>query len=55
MIHKIETILGGRTLSLETGKVAKQAHGAVWIQYGETVVLLRPVELIQMRTVVFFH
>jgi polyribonucleotide nucleotidyltransferase len=40
MIHKIETILGGRTLSLETGKVAKQAHGAVWIQYGETVVLV---------------
>ena len=40
MIHKVETSLGERTLSLETGRVAKQAHGAVWIQYGETVVLV---------------
>ncbi len=32
--------LGGRTLSMETGRIAKQAHGAVWIQYGETVVLV---------------
>ena len=40
MIHKIETTLGERTLSFETGRVAKQAHGAVWIQYGETVVLV---------------
>jgi len=32
--------LGGRTLSIETGKIAKQAHGAAWIQYGETVVLV---------------
>ena len=40
MIHKVETTLGERTLSFETGRVAKQAHGAVWIQYGETVVLV---------------
>ena len=38
MIHKLEMELGGRTLSIETGKVAKQANGAVWVQYGETVV-----------------
>ncbi len=38
MIHKLEIELGGRTLSIETGKVAKQANGAVWVQYGETVV-----------------
>ena len=30
---------GGRTLTLETGKVARQADGAVLATYGETVVL----------------
>ena len=30
---------GGRTLTLETGKVARQADGAVIATYGETVVL----------------
>jgi len=37
---KIEHQLGGQTLSVETGKIAKQANGAVWLQYGETVVLV---------------
>jgi polyribonucleotide nucleotidyltransferase len=40
MSHKAEIELGGRTFSIETGKVAKQANGAVWIQYGDTVVLV---------------
>ena len=30
---------GGRTLTLESGRVARQADGAVLAQYGETVVL----------------
>ncbi len=30
---------GGRTLTLETGRVARQADGAVLVTYGETVVL----------------
>jgi polyribonucleotide nucleotidyltransferase len=30
---------GGRTLTLETGKIARQADGAVIATYGETVVL----------------
>lgn len=30
---------GGRTLTLETGKVARQADGAVMVTYGSTVVL----------------
>jgi polyribonucleotide nucleotidyltransferase len=34
---------GGRELSFETGKVAKQADGAVIIRYGETVVLVTAV------------
>ncbi|MHB1682496.1 MAG: polyribonucleotide nucleotidyltransferase [Bacilli bacterium] len=32
-------MLGGRRLRLETGRLAKQASGAVLVQYGETVVL----------------
>jgi polyribonucleotide nucleotidyltransferase len=40
MIEKLEMELGGRTISVETGRVAKQAHGAVWMQYGETIVLV---------------
>ena len=39
----VETVtreIGGRTLTLETGRVAKQAHGAVWVRYGDTVVLV---------------
>jgi len=31
---------GGRTLSIETGRLAKQAHGAALVTYGETVVLV---------------
>jgi polyribonucleotide nucleotidyltransferase len=43
MVEKIELELEGRTLSIEYGRVAKQAHGAVWMQYGETVVLVATV------------
>ena len=35
---------GGRTLTLETGKLAKQAHGAAVVRYGDTVVLVTAVE-----------
>ncbi len=38
-IHKQEIQWGGRTLTLETGKIARQANGAVMATYGETVVL----------------
>jgi polyribonucleotide nucleotidyltransferase len=32
--------VGGRTMTLETGRLAKQAGGAVLVTYGETVVLV---------------
>ena len=35
--------IGGRTLSIETGKIAKQADGAVVVTYGETIVLVAAV------------
>src|SRR6476469_8428714 len=37
--HSVEIDWGGRPLRLETGKVARQADGAVMATYGETVVL----------------
>ncbi|MBM4121805.1 MAG: polyribonucleotide nucleotidyltransferase [Nitrospira sp.] len=39
MVHVIEIDVAGRTLRLETGRVAKQASGAVLASYGDTVVL----------------
>jgi polyribonucleotide nucleotidyltransferase len=36
----VEREIGGRTLSLTTGEIAKQASGAVLVQYGETVVFV---------------
>jgi len=39
MVHVVEIDLAGRTLRLETGRVAKQADGAVLASYGDTVVL----------------
>ena len=38
--HQISIEVGGRTLVLETGKIAKQANGAVTARYGDTVVLV---------------
>ncbi|HET9200830.1 MAG TPA: polyribonucleotide nucleotidyltransferase [Dehalococcoidia bacterium] len=39
MVHQLETEIGGKTLRLETGKLAKQAGGSLTLTYGETVVL----------------
>lgn len=41
---RVELPLGDRVLSLETGKLAKQAHGAVLVRLGDTVVLVAAVE-----------
>ena len=38
-MHKAEIKIGSQNLVLETGKIAKQANGAVTARYGETVVL----------------
>jgi len=39
MVTKVTCDINGRELSFETGRVAKQADGAVWAQYGGTVVI----------------
>ncbi len=38
-IHREEINWGGRTLILETGKIARQADGAVMVTYGDTTIL----------------
>ena len=38
-IHKVELEVAGKTLTLETGKLARQADGAVFAKYGDTTVL----------------
>ena len=40
----VERQFGSKKLILETGKLAKQAHGAVVVQYGDTVTLVTAVE-----------
>src|SRR3990172_8221080 len=40
MTHIVEIDLDGRKISLETGKIAKQAHGSVVVRLGDTVVLV---------------
>jgi len=39
-VCRVEKEIAGRILSIETGKIARQADGAVVVQYGETVVLV---------------
>ena len=43
---------GGRTLTLESGKIARQADGAVKITYGETVLLCTAVAAKTPKTAV---
>ena len=47
---KKEIDLGGRKLTLETGKIARQADGAVMVTYGETKVLCTAVGAKKPRT-----
>jgi len=42
-VCKVEREIGGRILSIETGKIGRQADGAVVVQYGETIVLVAAV------------
>jgi len=39
-VCRVERQIAGRTLSMETGKIARQAHGAVLVQYADTIVLV---------------
>ncbi|AQS59329.1 polyribonucleotide nucleotidyltransferase [Desulforamulus ferrireducens] len=49
-----EMSLGGRTITLETGRMAKQASGAVLVTYGGTVVLVTATVAKNTRDIDFF-
>ena len=53
-MHRIEETFAGRRLVIETGRVARQAHGACLVQYGETVVLCTAVVNDQPTSLPFF-
>src|SRR5487761_434309 len=40
MAHQTSVEIGGRRMSFETGKLAKQANGAVLVKYGDTQLLV---------------
>ena len=39
-MYRRELTIGGKTLSIETGKLAKQADGSAIVRYGDTVVIV---------------
>ncbi|MBI1883711.1 MAG: polyribonucleotide nucleotidyltransferase [Chlamydiae bacterium] len=43
MTQRLEVQIGKEMISVETGRMAKQAHGAVTVQMGETIVLVAAV------------
>jgi polyribonucleotide nucleotidyltransferase len=49
MVKKIELDFHGRPLTIEVGRVAKQADGAAWVRYGETVVLVTAVAMRELK------
>lgn len=49
----LKTEIGGKILSIETGKVAKQASGSVVVQYGDTIVLVSVVSSFEERATDF--
>jgi polyribonucleotide nucleotidyltransferase len=53
-IHKKELTWGGRTLTIETGRMARQADGAVLVTYGDTAVLCTAVAAREPRVGIDF-
>jgi len=49
----LKTEIGGKTLSIETGKLAKQASGSIVVQYGDTMVLVAAVSSYEERPMSF--
>jgi polyribonucleotide nucleotidyltransferase len=54
MVRKVERQIAGRMLSIETGKFAKQASGAVVVRYGDTMVLATVVSAAPREGIDFF-
>lgn len=43
MLNRVETEIGGKKITIETGKIAKQASGSVVVRCGDTMVLITAV------------
>ncbi|HEY9508974.1 MAG TPA: hypothetical protein VIV82_03850, partial [Verrucomicrobiae bacterium] len=43
MPEKVNALIGDKQITIETGKLAKQADGSVTVQLGETIVLVAAV------------
>ena len=54
MTHRIERQFAGRLLALESGRLARLAHGACLVQFGETVVLVTATAQDKPTTLPFF-
>jgi polyribonucleotide nucleotidyltransferase len=54
MIVRESVLIGGRPLTIETGRLAKQAHGSVLVSFGESVVLVTAVSTIERPGIDFF-
>jgi len=54
MFVRESLMVGGKTLTIETGRLAKQANGAVLITYGESVVLVTAVSMEERPGLDFF-
>ncbi|MGH9804743.1 MAG: polyribonucleotide nucleotidyltransferase [Candidatus Acidiferrales bacterium] len=52
--HKVEIDIGGRSLILETGRLAQQADGAAYVRFGDTVVLVTACAQREPRTGIDF-
>jgi polyribonucleotide nucleotidyltransferase len=54
MVHRVSRPFGGRTLTIETGRLAKQAAGSALVQFGDTVVLAAVTVSEQISNLPFF-
>jgi polyribonucleotide nucleotidyltransferase len=54
MFVRESVMVGGRALTLETGRLAKQAHGSVLVTYGDTMVLVTAVSAEERPGLDFF-
>ena len=53
-MEQFQMDLAGRTLTIETGELAKQAGGAALVRYGDTVVLVTATASKEAKDIVFF-
>ena len=55
MVVTKEVEIGGKIISIETGKYAKQANGSVMVRYGDTMVLVTAVAAEEPKPLLYFY